>query len=253
MSQHSDDASVSDDGGGDGDDDVEVQYHPPPKMTITDTTTTKRATLITSMDVDIVLSRILQTRLQRKAKAILLSGIEFLIADLAILYSAIDLNVSNKDIELGMFILTGIAALYILTLVIFLFIHSNWYTSDEATFETSPKVEEAFAKTNRIPVVDGLLELPYPAVHKGTGELWYLPYISWSFCAAIIIAGGVLFSIVQEDVPAAATSVLAASALLLYQISSDFSEYWVYSRNQQKGVVNADEGGLEIADAAESA
>jgi len=220
------------------------------------TTDTKRKNLISGLGglatVDIVLTQLLKTRLQRKAKDILLSGIQFLIADVAIVYSAIDLNVANKDIELGMFIVTGVAALYIVILMIFLFIHSNWYTSDDPTVETSLKVEEAYADTNGIPLIDGLLELPYPAQYKGNGAAWYLPYISWSFCAAIIIAGGVLFAIGQEEVPAAATSILSASALLLYQISSDFSEYWVYSRNQE-GHGNVEEGGLTMGVVAESA
>lgn len=49
------------------------------------------------------------------------------------------------------------------------------------------------------------------------------------------------YYITLRDIPQATTAVLSASALLLYQITSDFSEYWVMSRNQERADVNLDE------------
>ena len=46
--------------------------------------------------IENLFDQILRTRLQRRAKSILVSGLEFLITDLAILFLAIDLNIQNK-------------------------------------------------------------------------------------------------------------------------------------------------------------
>eukprot|EP00554_Chaetoceros_debilis_P006343 CAMPEP_0194074124 /NCGR_PEP_ID=MMETSP0149-20130528/1325_1 /TAXON_ID=122233 /ORGANISM="Chaetoceros debilis, Strain MM31A-1" /LENGTH=201 /DNA_ID=CAMNT_0038754241 /DNA_START=30 /DNA_END=635 /DNA_ORIENTATION=- len=189
--------------------------------------------------IDDLFNHLLRTRLQRRAKSILVSGLEFLITDLAILFLAIDLNIQDKQVELGLFIVTGIGALYVLSLCVFLFVHASCYMNKDK-MNTTAEIEEAFTKTNQIPFFDGIFELVFPA--KFRGNVWYLPYIMWSFCVAIILSGAILYAFtVNEDVPKATTAALSASALLLYQITADFSEYWVISRNQERADEDLDE------------
>eukprot|EP00551_Chaetoceros_affinis_P002047 CAMPEP_0203661174 /NCGR_PEP_ID=MMETSP0088-20131115/59463_1 /ASSEMBLY_ACC=CAM_ASM_001087 /TAXON_ID=426623 /ORGANISM="Chaetoceros affinis, Strain CCMP159" /LENGTH=199 /DNA_ID=CAMNT_0050523823 /DNA_START=13 /DNA_END=612 /DNA_ORIENTATION=+ len=183
--------------------------------------------------VEDLLNYVLRTRLQRKAKSIIMSGIEFLAVDLAILFVSINLD-KNVNIELGLFILAIIGAVYVFVLVTFIFIHAWCFTPDES-IKMKPKeeVEEAFAGTNsQPPILDGFLELPFPAKFRGNGCAWWLPYLGWSISAAIIISGAVLYLIAEADMTPGSSAALAAASLLLYQISSDFAEYWVFSGNQ---------------------
>ena len=146
--------------------------------------------------IENLFDQILRTRLQRRAKSILVSGLEFLITDLAILFLAIDLNIQNKQVELGLFIVTGIGALYVLSFCVFLFAHASCYLNAKK-MNTTAEIEEAFAKTNAIPVIDGLFELVFPA--KFRGNVWYLPYIMWGFCVAIILSGAILYAFTVNE------------------------------------------------------
>ena len=70
---------------------------------------------------DSVLNLVLRTRLQRKAKSIIMSGLEFIAADLTVLFTAMDLE-RNKVVELTI-ILAIIGAAYIMMLIISISIH----------------------------------------------------------------------------------------------------------------------------------
>ena len=126
----------------------------------------------------------------------------------------------------------GIGAFYALAVSMFLFVHATCFTSKEG-LTTAQEVEDSYAKTNGVPIIDGLLELPFPA--KYNGNIWYLPYIMWGFFVAIVAATSVLFAIERDQVTNSTLATLVAGCLLLYQVTSDFSEYWVLSRNQVNG------------------
>ena len=143
-----------------------------------------------------LLTHILRTRLQRRAKSIIVSGLEFLITDLAILFLVIDLNIQNEQVELGLFIVAGIGAIYVLSLCVFLLVHASCVLDAKKT-NTTKEIEEAFTETNKIPLVDGLFELAFPA--KFRGNVWYLPYIMWGFCVAIILSGAILYAFTVNE------------------------------------------------------
>ena len=189
-----------------------------------------------SETVDIILNQILVTRLQRKAKSVITTSLQFLVTDLVILLTAIDYEVEDEAMKVGIYVMIGIGAFYALALSMFLFIHAACFTSKEG-LTTAKEVEDSYTKTNGFPVIDGLLELHFPA--KFRGSTWYLPYIMWSFFAAIVAATSVLFAIERDQVTNSTLAALVTACLLLYQVTSDFSEYWVLSRNQ------VNEGGEE--------
>lgn len=58
-----------------------------------------------------------------------------------------------------------------------------------------------------------------------------------------------LFAIEYDQISGTTVAALSTAGLLLYQITSDFSEYWVLSRNQEIGDAPAgvDDDGLEDA------
>jgi hypothetical protein len=188
-----------------------------------------------------VLAQVLNTRLQRKAKAIIISSLEFLLTDLSILLTALNLEIEDDGIKIGIYVVVGFAALYAAALVIFLLVHASFFTDKNST--TEKEVEDAFSKTNAAPLVDGFLELPFPA--KFGGNTWFLPYIMWSFFLAIIVTSSVLFAFEYDQISGTTVAALSTGGLLLYQITSDFSEYWVLSRNQE--IVEASAAGGDEA------
>ena len=145
--------------------------------------------------------------------------------------------------------MVGIGAFYVLALSMFLFIHAMCFTAKEGV-TTVKEVEDSYTKTNAVPLIDSILELPLPA--KFRGSTWYLPYIMWSFFAVIVAASTVLFVIERDQVSDSTTAALVTACLLLYQLTGDFSEYWVLSRNQVKNEnekeVREEKGVLAIAD-----
>ncbi len=179
--------------------------------------------------IDNLLSQALTTHLQSKAKSIIMSGLEFIATDIAIALSVTKYRNESNIIHYGMFGVLGLAALYVIVLGVFLFIHAIFHLKKNT--RTSEKVADAFTKTNQIPVLDGCLELPFPSMYKGS-TLWFLPYICWSIFVVLTLGGATLFYFQWEALSNAVLAELSAGFLLLYQISSDFLEYWVLSRNQ---------------------
>jgi hypothetical protein len=47
------------------------------------------------------------------------------------------------------------------------------------------------------------------------------------------VTSAVLFAFEYEQISGTTVAALSTGGLLLYQITSDFSEYWVLSRNQE--------------------
>ena len=198
-----------------------------------------RGGVLTPEALDILLSQIMTTRLQRKAKGIITSCVELFITDLSIVYTTLNYEIPNGGVVVGMTVVIALAALYSLLMAIFLFVHAEFY----APKNTKPimEVEAAFARTNsNPPPIDGILELLFPATFKG--NLWYLPYIGWGIAGSIALCCAIMFLIIQDQVTASTFAGLSTGGILLYQITSDFSEYWVLSRNQNQIVI---EGGVE--------
>ena len=176
------------------------------------------------------LNTVLSSRLQRKAKSIILSCVEIIIVDFAILSTFLQYDINNNIVEIGLKATIYTSAVYAGLVALSLFLHSLIFLKVD-NMKTSENVEKAYARTNSFAVVDGILELPFPFLFKG--YLWYLPYFAWSVCVAVIVTSSYLYYVVREQLSAAAVSTLVAEALLLYQVTADFSEYWVQSRNRQ--------------------
>jgi len=179
------------------------------------------------------LDTILKSRLQRKAKTIVMSSLQFLAVDIALRYAY--LNVPNKDTiepvyDVGFQVTLYIGAAYVVLLAGFIFMHATCVLKT-TNMQTKSNVEKAYENTNIFPVIDALLELPFPFLFKGI--LWYLPYFFWIICLGLITVGALFFHFTSVILSAEMISTLTAAALLLYQITSDFSEYWVQSRNME--------------------
>lgn len=181
-----------------------------------------------------LLSKILKTRLQRKARSIITSCLEFLLTDLSIVYTAVGYELHNGFTKYLMLFSVGMAAVYVVTLALFLYIHARCYAPKK---ETAPDadVEEAYAKSNTAPpFVDGLIEFKYPFQFRGKGVLWMLPYFAWAAGVFVVLLIGLSLLLVKDEVSKTTMSGLGAGALLMYQITSDFSEYWVLAHNQHE-------------------
>lgn len=193
--------------------------------------------------VDAVLNTILNSRLQRKAKSIILSCVEFLVVDLAILLTYLKYEIENASVEFFLRVTLYAGAAYGAILALFLFVHASCFVGKVDNQQTSLRIENAYARTNKLPFVDGVLELPFPFIYKG--DFWYLPYLTWSICAGLTSFSVFLLYSVRDQLDMVAYSTLGAGALLLYQITSDFSEYWVHSRHRQSSAVgNSKEDGV---------
>ena len=182
-----------------------------------------------------MLNTILNSRLQRKAKNVILSSAQCLIVLYAIFQTYQQLEIENPNVEFGLRISIYVGAAYTAFVALFLFVHSLVFLKDE-NMQTTENVEKAYSKTNKVPfpLLDGILELPFPAMFRG--PLWFLSYFAWTVAGGVIGMNSYLFYIVREDLNTEARATLTAGALLLYQITSDFSEYWVYSRNREIAV-----------------
>lgn len=177
-----------------------------------------------------ILNTILKSRIQRKAKSVIVSAAECLIVLFAILQTFLQLEIENAQVELGLRLSIYVGAGYTAFIALFLFFHSIFFIK-VVNMETSESVEKAYAKTNAVPIVDGILEIPFPILFRG--PFWYIAYLAWIVCGGVIGSSSYFFYVVREDLTMEARATLVAGALLLYQITSDFSEYWVHSRNRQ--------------------
>ena len=187
---------------------------------------------------DGLLSTVLDTRLRRKAKSAILSSLEFLAVDFAILRNRDDGADGNDDAAGDLLFRSALygGAIYAALMALFLLIHSVAFMRADA--RPSERVEMAYARTNRLPLLDGILELPFPFLFGGS--LWFLPYLAWLASLAVIGTGSyavyAVASAGEEAVGPQSVAALSAAVLLLYQVTSDFSEYWVQSRSRDGGI-----------------
>lgn len=205
--------------------------------------------------IQVLLDTILKSRLQRKAKGIILSSIQFIAVDFALLltYLEYDLNGENNNnafnptLDVAFKITLYIAAIYTALLSLFIFIHSVLFLKTANT-RTVASVEKAYSRTNLFPLVDGILELPFPFIFRGYA--WFLPYFCWVIYVGVVGIGFLFFYLMNIQLTMTTLSTLVAGVLLLYQITSDFSEYWVQSRHRESmtdddSVVS---GGIVVSD-----
>ncbi len=197
-----------------------------------------------------LLDKVLKTRLQRKAKAVVISGVEFLLVDLAVLSDALEMELGSTYQKAGVATILGGSAVYVVVLSLFIFFHA---LRDKVDSSTTQEVEDAYNKTNKIPIWDGIMELPFPIKFKGKN--WYFPYLAWGWAAFIIIWGMIFFGFglegpkdggVAAGLTTTTLAALSAGAVLLYQITSDFSEYWVQSRPINREDEEEEDGGDEM-------
>jgi hypothetical protein len=179
----------------------------------------------------------LSTHLKRKGKAVILTALEFILSLVVMLVDTVN-RTPDKTVGTGVFIVLGVSALYALCLMIFTYIHSAKLSP---TLMSRKDIEEAFQYTNAIPFVDGLLELPLPS--RFGGNIWYLPYIFWSIFLAIQIAIFVVFGVLKEYSRTTVTAIVL-EITQLYQVTSDFSEYWVHTRHTIEIVDKPEEGNV---------
>lgn len=198
----------------------------------------KRALSLSDEDIDNLLGKVLKTRIQKKAKAIIRTGINFLATNIVILLSASDIA-ANENLGSGMSVINvmtscalgnvvALSALYVICLCLFLLTHSATFPYERTM--TSQKVEDAYEVTNKYPAIDGILEFGFPAKFKG--NYWRLPYLVLAVCIGITVSGASFCYQESETISDTTKASLFTAMLLLFQIATDFSEYWVYTRNQ---------------------
>lgn len=177
-----------------------------------------------------ILGRFLNTKLQRKAKSVISTAVQFILTDALILLQISDVNQIidvNKGISWEFWTITGLSIAYVLSLIIFLIVHASKLPQNQWV---KKEVEEAFEKTNSNAMLDGFMELPFPAKFKGIGG-WYIPYIFWGIFLLFLITILILYIIIGDDVQRSTVLTYCVAVLQVYQLTSDFSEYWVYTRN----------------------
>ncbi len=190
---------------------------------------------------DVILSQVLKTRIQRKAKGVIRSGINYLISTLVLFSSTSDVIIAKENIYEGAYILwkalmssgfgilIALSDFYVMLLCIFLFLHATTFPFDR--HYTTRDVEKAYDRTNQYPAIDGILELGFPAKFKE--KYWQFSYVILGISTSFIASGAVLYAMNFEHTSSTTTSALVATMVLLFQISADFSEYWVYTRHQR--------------------
>ena len=179
--------------------------------------------------VNNILDQILTTRLQRKGKTVISSSVEFLMSIIVMAFGLKNIEFKHQGYEIGIYIMTGTAIAFILSILLTTWIYSRWITPGKKT-TTKKEVEDAYTQTNKSPMIDGLLELPFPARFKG--KSWWLPYLMWSLAVAIAAPSITLFVLEREALNGMFVATIALAGMLMYQIVGDFSEFWVLSRNQ---------------------
>ena len=103
-----------------------------------------------------LLDKVLNTKVQRKAKTIIMTVVQFVLTTTFIIMNAAEqAETQNKSISQGLKLMTGISIAYVVGLAIFLLIHA--LTRGGAVYQANPEVEDAYAKTNQVPVFDGIL------------------------------------------------------------------------------------------------
>lgn len=193
----------------------------------------------TTQSLDIFLSRVLNTKLKRKSKSIVITCAQYLLVNgfLLLQENENEVKSENNSIDTGLEAMVIIGGIYATITAIFAFLHSYWLPP---TLKVSEEVELDYGKSNNLPLIDSILEIPLAV--KWKGSLWWIVWIFWGFFLALFVASVVLLLFIPELTAKKSTVVAVAAALLqLYQITGDFSEYWVYTRNSEAVYDDQDE------------
>lgn len=177
------------------------------------------------------LEKVLTTKMQRKAKGVIMTCIEFSLTNAFILMNiAEQAKLENKTTSISLKIVVAISIGYAVSVAGFLFIHGLML--GDTTFTTNMEVEDAYAKTNTKPFIDGILEIPLAVKFKG--PKWWLIWINWGVLFLLAIAYAIIVGFYTDfNVENSTSLATAAAVFILYQITSDFSEYWIYTRNSK--------------------
>jgi len=174
-----------------------------------------------------VLDIVLDTQLKRKAKAIIMTCIQFIFVENLIMFQTTDkIEETGKGMAIyDKFSYAG--AGYAGLLAVFLFFHALFLPKN---INVREEVGLAYAKTNNIPILDSLLEIPLAAQFKGT--LWWLVWVAWGMCGAVVAGWLILYYMLpNEELKGTMYMALSVAILQIYQITGDFSEYWIFTRN----------------------
>mmetsp|Transcript_61578 Transcript_61578/g.74065 ORF Transcript_61578/g.74065 Transcript_61578/m.74065 type:complete len:207 (+) Transcript_61578:18-638(+) len=193
----------------------------------------------TTQSLDIFLSRVLNTKLKRKSKSIVITCAQYLLVNgfLLLQENENEVKSGNNSIDTGLVAMVIIGGIYAIITALFAFLHAFWLPP---TLKVSEEVELDYGKSNNLPLIDSILEIPLAV--KWKGSLWWIVWIFWGFFLAIFVASVVLLLFIPELTAKNSTVVAVAAALLqLYQITGDFSEYWVYTRNAEAVYDDQDE------------
>lgn len=185
-----------------------------------------------STTVDKLLDKVMNTKLQRKAKAVIMTCVQFIFTNTVIVLNVAEKAESlNKNVSQGLKITVGISVAYAAGIAIFLLIHSM--IKGDSIYQTNLDIEEAYEKTNQTPVFDGILEIPLAIRFKG--PVWWLIWIIWALFLIIAALFVALVAFLPDFDVSNATSVAVGAAVFeLYEITADFSEYWIYTRHTKK-------------------
>jgi len=181
--------------------------------------------------LDNVLDVVYTTHLKKKAKTIIITSVEFVLVDIFIVYEAYqNVETMEENVRFGLQIMSLVAAGYAALVAVFVFVHAL-VLSDTA--KVNPKLEAAYQKTNNVAVIDSILELPL--AFKFKGPLWWLVWVFWALFAGICSLFIVL-SVLGTDFNLSDSSyaALAVAITQLYEITGDFSEYWISTRNRSE-------------------
>jgi len=179
-----------------------------------------------------LLDKVLNTKVQRKAKAVIMTCVQFILTNTFILMNVADeAKAQHHSVGTGLNVMIYIAIAYAVGVSIFLLIHA--LCLGNADYETNLEIEEAYEKTNSTPLFDGILEIPLAIRFKG--HLWWLIWIFWGLFTGIGGTFVALIYILPDFDTSNATSVAVGAAVFeLYEITSDFSEYWIYTRHSKR-------------------
>lgn len=186
--------------------------------------------------ISILLDKVLKTRLQRRAKSIIISSVQFILLVLAILLIAVDLEYEKKVHQVIAYALIGGSMCYVFLIMIFLFFHAKALPKN---LKTTLDVEIAYSRTNMIPLLDSVFEIHLPLRFRG--NKWYFAYFIWVISTGLVAGTVAIFLLIRDEVSASTTTLMISAALILYQITGDFAEYWVHSRNQSSGDIDSNE------------
>lgn len=195
-------------------------------------------------NVDSILSEVLDTRLKRKAKSIILTTLQLLLTDGVLALRAVEENDQKNEengtdddrITLSLKIMLGVSAGYAVLLSIFSFFHSLCLPSN---LGTKKEVEDAYKKTNKIPIFDSLVEIAMAIKFRGTA--WWVIWIMWGMFLGISVTLFLLFVILRDSVQNSTIAAVTVAVFQLYQITGDFSEYWICTRHCRVEIGTADD------------